>query len=66
MTSINGDTVITSDAPCHDPHHATSASTTVGAMLEFEKLQIMPLDFRYLESSEKSEKKYTNTTHKGI
>ena len=30
MTSINGDTVITSDAP----HHATSASTMVGAMLE--------------------------------
>ena len=30
---------------------------------KFEKLQIMPLEFGYLESSEKSEKKYTNTTH---
>ena len=29
---------------------------------KFEKLQTMPLGFRYLESLEKSEKKYTNTT----
>ena len=27
MTSINGDTVITSDAPHDTPHHITSAST---------------------------------------
>ena len=57
---------IMSDAPVMPPHHATSASTMVGAMLEFEKLQIMLLGFRYLESSEKSKKKYTNTTHIGL
>ena len=34
MTSINGDTVIMLDAPCDTPHHVTSASTMVGAMLE--------------------------------
>ena len=61
MTSINRDTVITSDAP----RHATSASTMTPCW-KFEKLQIMPLGFGYLESSEKSEKKYTNTTHIGL
>ena len=30
---------------------------------KFEKLQIMLLEFGYLKSLEKSEKKYTNTTH---
>ena len=34
MTSINGDTVITLDAPHNVPHHATSAPTMVGTMLE--------------------------------
>ena len=33
---------------------------------KFEKLQIMPLEFGYIESSEKSDKKYTNTTHIGL
>ena len=33
---------------------------------KFENLQIMLLGFGYLESSEKSEKKYTNTTHIGL
>ena len=60
MTSIDGDTVITSDAPItpqvHPPWWAPC--------WKFEKLQIMPLG--YLESSEKSEKKYTNTTHIGL
>ena len=65
MISINGDTVITSDAPCDAPHHITSASTMVPCW-KFEKLQIMPLGFGYLESSEKSEKKYTNITHIGL
>ena len=34
MTSINGDTVIMSDAPRDAPCYFGSASTMVGAMLE--------------------------------
>ena len=43
------------DAPRDAPHHVTSAST-MAPCWKFEKLQIMPLGFGYLESSEKSEK----------
>ena len=69
MTSINGDTVIMLNTPpppmmplitseVHPPWRAPC--------WKFEKLQTMPLGFGYLESSEKSEKKYTNTTHIGL
>ena len=34
LTEIQGDTIIMSDTPRDSPHHATSAFTMVGAMLE--------------------------------
>ena len=69
----NGDTPwdapITSDAP--PPPMMPSITSEVCASWrvpcwKFEKLQIMLLGFGYLESSEKSEKQYTNTTHIGL
>ena len=51
---------------CDIPCHVGSAPIMGGAMLEFQKLQIMLLGFGYLELSEKSEKKYTNTIHIGL
>ena len=38
MTSINGDTVIMSDAPRDTPRDVTSASTMAGTMLEISKI----------------------------
>ena len=56
MTSIKRDTVIMSDAP-HDAHVTSEVHPPWRAPCwKFEKLQIMPLRFGYLESSEKSEK----------
>ena len=52
---------------CWMPPFITGITCIIaGTMLEFEKLQIMPLGFEYLGSLEKSEKKYTNTTHIGL
>ena len=53
------------------PHDAPPVTSEVcvswwAPCWKFEKLQIMSLGFGYLESSEKSEKKYTNTTHIGL
>ena len=63
-------TPITLDAPCDAPHHVrcppSLQALSRAPCWKFEKLQIMPLEFGYLESSEKSEKKYTNTTHIGL
>ena len=58
---------IMSDAPHDAPHHvgcplSSHVSWRVPCW-KFEKLQIMLLGFGYLESSEKSGKKYTNSTH---
>ena len=66
MTSINGDTVIMSDAPLMPPVTSQVHPPWQAPCWKFEKLQIMLLGFGYLESSEKSEKKYTNTTHIGL
>ena len=58
----------TSDAP-HVGHPLSLQASHVSCWVpcwKFEKLQIMPLGFGYLESSEKSEKKCTNTTHIGL
>ena len=57
MISINRDTVITSDTPVMPPIMSQVHPPWWAQCWKFEKLQIMPLEFRYLESSEKSEKK---------
>ena len=66
MTSINGDTVITLDAPHDAPIMSQVHPPWRAPCWKFEKLQIMPLGFGYLKSLEKSEKKYTNTTDIGL
>ena len=58
MISINGDTVIMSDAPPMTPPIMSQVHPPWRVPCwKFEKLQIMLLGFGYLESSEKSEKK---------
>ena len=57
---------IMSDAPVMPPVTSQVHPPWWVPCWKFEKLQIMPLGFRYLDSLEKSEKKYTNTTHIGL
>ena len=54
------------DAPCHVRCPPSSHVLWQASCWKFEKLQIMPLGFGYLESSEKSEKIHKYYTYRAI